>query len=148
MLTFWGCLWSLFAPRLHLWSPLLPPLVPHPPTEEGNDKDDSHFSFVRINVPKQGVSILKLKSPNVTIGEILAMVQKKRALPTGQHALELLNNPGVELPPDARLRDLGTNELLLIHKFSMVFLLLRVSLSRSLSRSCIQSRAAALHPAR
>jgi hypothetical protein len=36
-----------------------------------------------------------------------------------QHALERLTDPGVEIAPDVKLKDLGTNELLLIHKFSV-----------------------------
>lgn len=81
----------------------------------------ANFSFVRINVPKQGVSILQIKNADVTIGEILAMVQKKRALQPGEHTLELVTQPGVELDPKVTLRELGTNELLLIHKFSKRF---------------------------
>lgn len=84
-----------------------------------DDDDRERLSFVRVNVPKQGVSILKLKDLDVTVGEILAMVQKKRALPVGQHGLELVTEPGAELSPDVKLKDLGTCELLLIHKYSM-----------------------------
>jgi hypothetical protein len=60
-------------------------MLPHrTAADAGSEADKADLAFVRINVPKQGVSILKLRDADVTVGEILAMVQKKRALPPNQ----------------------------------------------------------------
>ena len=75
-------------------------------------------TFVKIYLPKKGCSIVNITSGDILLKEILNMVTRKRALATGQHTLELVDAPGVELDLNQTLQSLNRLEFNLIHKFS------------------------------
>eukprot|EP00127_Corallochytrium_limacisporum_P002500 Clim_evm57s128 gene=Clim_evmTU57s128 len=74
--------------------------------------------FIRIYLPSHGSSILPVESKDITLKELLQMVLRKRALPYGQHSLELVDAPGAELDLRQTLSAIGVEEFKLIHKFS------------------------------
>eukprot|EP01134_Creolimax_fragrantissima_P004758 CFRG4758T1 len=74
--------------------------------------------FINIHVPKQGKSTLIMKSLDQTVADLLAMVQKKRALAPDQHTLELKERPGMALDMSVTLRSLNSLDFQLIHKYS------------------------------
>lgn len=84
----------------------------------GGSREALEKTFVRIHLPTQGCSILNIKSNSMTLEQILALVVKKRALLKGQHTLELVDSPGMELDLSQTLQQAGVRDFNLIHKFS------------------------------
>eukprot|EP01137_Pigoraptor_chileana_P009296 Opistho-2@57322 len=78
----------------------------------------STTTFIRIHVPSQGCTVLNVKSCDILLSDVLDLVRKKRALPKGQHTLELVDSPGVELDLNQTLQSIHVMEFNLIHKFS------------------------------
>eukprot|EP01135_Chromosphaera_perkinsii_P005012 Nk52_evm10s310 gene=Nk52_evmTU10s310 len=75
-------------------------------------------TFVKIYLPQKGLSILNITSADILLKEVLDMVTRKRHLAAGQHTLELVDAPGVELDLNQTLQSLNRLEFNLIHKYS------------------------------